>query len=681
MGTNSEPSWSSLEAVQQQLEELKAQIRRHDHLYYIQSRPTISDHEYDALFGELKDLEAQYPQLVTPDSPTQRVGAPPLEQFTKVRHDQPMLSLDSEVDGKGVFDFDKRLRKELGIDVIQYTVEPKFDGLSVELMYENGIFIRGSTRGDGTTGEDITTNLKTIRSLPLTLNGDHSHGIRVVVRGEVYLRLPDFQDLNRRLTEQGEEAFANPRNAAAGALRQLDSSITARRPLVITCYELVGVTKGIPMTHWESVSMLGEWGLPIPVYRQRCENIEEVLAFHKHMVEIRDQLPFEIDGIVIKVDRRDWQRAMGEKSRSPRWAVAFKFAPRKEITQVQQIVLSVGRTGALTPIALLTPVEVGGVTISRATLHNIDEVFRKDVRVGDTVKVERAGDVIPDIVERVPIEGETRAAPFSVPDHCPVCQSAVIQEGPIRFCTGQAVCPAQIKGSLEHFASKGALNIENLGKKTVGQLVDRGLVKDLSDMYTLTSEQIMSLEGFADRSTTLLLEAIEQSKQAPLERFLFGLGIRHVGIHVAKLLARHFGSLEKLMNADRSTLEEIHKIGPETAAGVESFFQEPHNQSVLSRMQDLGVSVGTIDLPKREGSSILEKKIFVFTGGLEHMSREEAKNKVEASGGRVTSSVSKRTDFVVVGKDPGSKLEEARKLGVEVLNEEQFADLLEKVGD
>ena len=676
MGTNSEPSSSSLAVVQQQLEELKAQIRRHDHLYYIQSRPTISDHEYDALFRQLKDLEAQYPQLVTPDSPTQRVGAPPLEQFIKVRHDQPMLSLDSEVESEGVIAFDKRVRKELGIDSVQYTVEPKFDGLSVELVYENRIFVRGSTRGDGTTGEDITTNLKTIRSLPLTLNGEHEPEVRVVVRGEVYLRLPDFQDLNRRLTEQGEETFANPRNAAAGALRQLDSSITARRPLVITCYDFVSFTQELPETHWDSVSRLGQWGLPIPIHRQRCESIQEAMAFHQKMVEIRDQLPFEIDGIVIKVDRRDWQQAMGEKSRSPRWALAFKFAPRKEITKVQQIVLSVGRTGALTPIALLTPVEVGGVTISRATLHNIDEVFRKDIRVGDTVKVERAGDVIPDIVERVPIEGETRTEPFSVPDHCPVCQSAVIQEGPIRYCTGQAVCPAQLKGSLEHFASKGALDIENLGKKTVGQLVDRRLVKDLSDMYTLTSEQIMSLEGFADRSTTLLLEAIERSKQAPLERFLFGLGIRHVGIHVAKLLARHFGSLERLMNADRSMLEEIHEIGPETAAGMESFFQEPRNQAVLRRMQDLGVKVGTTDLPKGEGSSILEKKIFVFTGGLEQMSREDAKKKVEALGGRVTSSVSKRTDFLVVGKEPGSKLEEAQRFGVEVLNEQQFADLL-----
>ncbi|MBP9636536.1 MAG: NAD-dependent DNA ligase LigA, partial [Nitrospira sp.] len=432
------------QTAEQRIADLRRQIRRHDHLYYTKDRPEISDAEYDRLFRELVDLETAHPDLVTGDSPTQRVGAPPLEELSKVSHEKPMLSLDSITDQDDVRAFDARMKRELETDQIVYTAEPKFDGLSVELVYDRGAFVRGATRGDGMVGEDVTINLRTIRALPLQLDPQPSLPAHLVVRGEVYMRLDEFQVLNRRMTERGEEAFANPRNAAAGSLRQLDSRITASRPLTLTCYDIMAISGTAPSTHWEELDALAAWGLPVPAQRQRCGSIEEVLSFQQAIDAMRDSLPFEIDGVVVKLDRRAWQDQLGSKSRSPRWAIAYKFAPRKEITVIQDIVVSVGRTGTLTPLALLKPVEVGGVTISRATLHNADEVARKDVRVGDTVKVERAGDVIPAIAERVPVPGETRQAPFVMPDHCPVCGSAVAREGAYYYCTGQTVCVAQL---------------------------------------------------------------------------------------------------------------------------------------------------------------------------------------------------------------------------------------------
>jgi len=664
--------------IQRNLEELRVTIRRHDHLYYVLNQPEISDSEYDRLFRRLQALEAQYPALITPDSPTQRVGAPPLEQFQKVPHEYPMLSLDSHLNIEDVKAFDQRVRRELDVEAVEYAVEPKFDGLSVELIYENGSFIRGSTRGDGLIGEDITINLRTIRSLPLKLQDMGAPSFILVVRGEVYMRLEDFHELNRRLTENNEEPFANPRNGAAGSLRQLDSSITADRPLALTCYDLRGAISQPATTHWESVSLLEQWGFPIPQHRRRCQTIEEVIAFHKAMAEQRDQLPFEIDGIVVKVNRQGWQAALGEKSRTPRWAIALKFPPRKEITKVHQIIVSVGRTGALTPIALLNPVEIGGVTVSRATLHNVEEVVRKDIRPGDTVKVERAGDVIPDIVERVPIEGEIRNEPFVFPSECPVCHSATLQEGPIMYCTGQTVCPAQLKGLLELFTSKGALNIDGLGRKTVAHFVDQGLVKDLSELYMLTKDKLLMLAGFGEKSATQLLEAIEKSKQAPLPRFLFGLGIRHVGAHIAQVLARHVGSLEALMTLGKEDLKEIHEIGLEIASSVESFFQEPRNLDVLKRMEEFGVQVGTVQRSSDRPIQPLAGKIFVLTGTLESLSRREAKQKIESLGGRVTSTVSKQTDYVVAGKEAGSKLDKAQQLEITVLDEARFRTMLEK---
>jgi DNA ligase (NAD+) len=665
-------------SVQERLARLKDQIRHHDYLYYVKDSPEISDNEYDRLFRELVELERTHPELVTADSPTHRVGASPLDELGKVQHERPMLSLDSLVDPADVLAFDQRMKRELETDQVEYTVEPKFDGLSVELVYDQGSFVRGSTRGDGTTGEDVTINLRTIRSLPLQLQSSTHPPTHLVVRGEVYMRLADFHALNRRMTERGDDAFANPRNAAAGSLRQLDSHITADRPLVVTCYEAMVMDSPAPSSHWDELDALALWGLPVPSLRRRCETIDAVMAFHHETEQQRDNLPYEIDGVVVKVNRRDWQEQLGAKSRSPRWAIAYKFAPRKEITVVQDIVVSVGRTGTLTPLALLRPVEVGGVTISRATLHNADEVARKDIRVGDTVKVERAGDVIPAIAERVPVPGETRSEPFAMPNLCPVCGSAVARDGAYFYCTGQAACPAQLKGAIEHFASKSALNIEGLGKKTVAQLVDQGLVQDLADLYRLSREQLLRLEGFAERSSTLLLDAISRSKTVSLDRFLMGLGIRQVGQHIAKVLTREFSSLDAIMLADQGRFQAIKEIGPEISASLVSYFQESSNRRVISRLQELGLSITDTAAVRRGAPLPFAGRSFVFTGGLAGLSRDEAKSLVEQLGATVASGVSKKTAYVVAGTDPGSKLDQARKLGVTILSEEEFLQLVKK---
>lgn len=657
---------------------LKDEIRRHDYLYYVKDRPEISDSQYDRLFRELIGLEQAHPELVTPDSPTQRVGAPPLESLIKVPHEQPMLSLDSILDQEEVQAFDQRMKRELETLSVEYSAEPKFDGLSVELVYDQGRFTRGTTRGDGTTGEDVTVNLRTIRSLPLQLQAQSGFPDHLVVRGEVYMRLDDFQALNRRITERGDDAFANPRNAASGSLRQLDSTITGTRPLVVTCYEIMALSTPAPATHWEELEQLARWGIPVPTLRRLCASIDDVMAFHRETESIRDQLLYEIDGIVVKVNRRDWQHRLGMKSRSPRWAIAYKFTPRKEITVVQDIVVSVGRTGTLTPVALLKPVEVGGVTISRATLHNADEVARKDIRIGDTVKVERAGDVIPAIAERVPIPGERRTAPFLMPDHCPICESNVGREGAYFYCTGQLVCGAQLKGAIEHFASKHALNIEGLGKKTVAQLVEEGLVRSLPDLYRLTVADLVRLEGFADRSATALVESIAGSRAVPLDRLLMGLGIRQVGQHIAKVLAREFTSLEEIMAADRERLLQIREIGPEISDSLVAYWSELRNRDAIVQLQTLGLQIAPGMARGDRMEAPLAGKTFVFTGGLDHFTRDEAQRAVETAGARVASSVSKKTSYVVAGRDPGSKLDQARMLAVPILTEQEFAALMRK---
>ncbi|MEX5214123.1 MAG: NAD-dependent DNA ligase LigA [Nitrospiraceae bacterium] len=667
--------------IRNRIESLRNEIRHHDYLYYVKDRPVVSDTEYDRLFRALQELEAMYPELVTADSPTQRVGGHPQPELQKVAHERPMLSLDSITSVEEVYAFDKRVKRELDLDRVDYTAEPKFDGLSIELVYQEGRLVRGATRGDGTIGEDVTVNLRTLRSVPLQLRSEAEPPTHLAVRGEVYMRLDDFQALNRRMTERGEEGFANPRNAAAGSLRQLDSRKTAERPLVLTCYEIMVQSGGPSPTHWDELDALAEWGLPIPFQRRRCPTIEEVVAFHRELEADRDTLPFEIDGMVVKLDRRVWQDTLGAKSRSPRWAIAFKFPARKEITVVQDIVVSVGRTGTLTPLALLKPVEVGGVTISRATLHNADEVARKDIRVGDQVKVERAGDVIPAIAERVPVSGEERSEPFQMPQDCPVCGSSVAREGAYYYCTGQAVCEAQLKGSIQHFAAKGAVDIDGMGEKTVAQLIDKGLVHDIADLFRLTKDQLLTLDGFADRSASLLLDAIERRRTIPLDRFLMGLGIRQVGQHIARVLADHFGNLEDLMVASPEQLLEIHEVGPEISRSVALFFQEERNQAVIRRLEESGVR---IEAKSRKGSALaadlpFAEKTVVFTGGLERWSREAAKRRVEELGGRVGSSVSKKTDYVVAGREAGSKLAEARRLGVRILTEEEFEEMAGKV--
>ena len=666
------------EEARTKIEALRETIRHHDYLYYVKGCPEISDLNYDNLFRELENLESTYPELVVKESPTQRVGEVLSGQFKKVQHDLPLLSLDSIVRVEDALMFDSRVRRELGIDSLEYVVEPKFDGLSVELVYENGIFIRGATRGDGVWGEDITNNLRTIRALPLFLRSNPLLPKRIVVRAEVYLGLPEFQELNRQLTELGEDAFANPRNAASGSLRQLDPRITATRPLTMTCYEVMVASNLQIVSHWEAVHFLEEWGLPIPGIRRRCDSIEAIVAFHQEMASQRDSLSYEIDGVVVKVNARKYQALLGEKSRSPRWAFAFKFAPRREITKIQDIVVSVGRTGALTPIALLDPVEVGGVTISRATLHNSEEVLRKDVRIGDHVRVERAGDVIPDIVERVPVEGEVRRERFTIPTECPICGSHVIQEGPISFCSGSTVCAAQLKGAVEHFASKGALNIEGLGKKTVSQLVAKGFIADLSDVFTLEVADISTLDGFAEKSALQLIEAIDRSKVVSFDKWLFGLGIRHVGRHVAKVLAHHFGSLENLFQANSETLLSLPGVGEEIATSILQFFGESKNLSVIQRMLTKGVQIQPRLDPSTSSPSIFSGKIFVLTGSLERLSREEAKARIESKGGRVTGSVSKKTTYLIAGEEPGSKMVDANRLHIPILNEAQFIDLLEE---
>ena len=666
-------------SIQQKLETLRHEIRRHDVMYYVHSRPEISDTEYDKLYKDLQKLEQQFPELITSDSPTQRVGGSPLSQFQKVQHEFPLLSLDSEMTGDSVLAFDERVRRELGEAEVSYSAEPKFDGLSVELTYEEGVFVRGATRGDGAIGEDVTHNLRTIHSLPLRLQDGSKFPSHLVVRGEVFIRLSDFHQLNQRLTERGEDSFANPRNAASGALRQLDPQLTAKRPLTLISYDLLS-DMGKPATHFEAVTCLQAWGLPTPPFRWDCPTITEAMDFHREMGETRDALPFEIDGIVIKVNRFDWQRRLGEKSRSPRWAIAYKFPARKELTKVRAIAVSVGRTGALTPIAMLDPVDIGGVTVSRASLHNVEEVARKDVRVGDTVKVERAGDVIPDIVERVEVSGEVRSTPFVPPAHCPVCESHTLQDGPVLYCTGQTVCSAQLKGSLEHYVSKGAMNIDGLGKKTIAQFVEKGIVKDLADLYRLKKEQLLELEGFGNKSATQLIEGLEKSKQAPLSRFLIGLGIRHVGSHMAKVLASQYGSLPMIQQASKEELQGIHEIGPEIAVSVENFFQEDRNLQVIQRMQALGVHVEELEVVADSSRKPFSGKCFVLTGTLESMTRDEAKQRIELLGGRVMSSVSKKADYVVAGTNPGSKLEKAQSLNVKVLDESGFKSLLSENG-
>ena len=662
--------------ARRRIEELRETIRRNDWLYYVKDAPEISDAEYDRLFHELQDLERAFPDLRTPDSPTQRVGGQPSEKFPTVEHAARMLSLDSDASEEAARRFDERLRKAVGADRVSYVVEPKFDGLSVELVYEDGDLARASTRGDGARGEGITANVRTIRSVPLRLR-DETRPVpsTLSIRGEVLMRMEGFDALNERLLEEGKEPFANPRNASAGSLRQLDPSITASRPLEAYAYDILASSGADVRTQRETLDALRDWGFRVSELSGHVETIDEAQALHEEFLAKRDDLPFEIDGIVLKLDDLAARDEVGATSRHPRWAFAWKFPPRAEVTRILSIVPSVGRTGVVTPVALMRPVEIGGVTVSRASLHNREEVARKDVREGDLVRVQRAGDVIPQVVERIEEEDRERGAEFRMPETCPSCGTELEERGPFTVCPNSFGCPAQLVGRIQHFGSRQALDIEGLGEETAKLLVERGLVGVVPDLFDLRPEQLTPLEGFAETSASNLVNAIDAARSTELSRFLHGLGIPEVGVAVARDLAAHFGSMEALREAGEETLQEVPGVGPVMAGRIVEFFAEPHNAENLDRLM---AEMRELRAPARPAAGgALDGKTFVFTGGLAAMSRDEGKRRVEALGARATGSVSKKTDYVVAGEDPGSKLEKAKELGVTVLDEAAFLELLE----
>ena len=670
---------------------MRLQLQRHAHLYYVLDAPQIPDAEYDRLFTELQALEAAFPALRTPDSPTQRVIGQVLDGFVPVHHAVPMLSIRTETDHgeSGAYVFDQRIRKELGLEPdeppVQYQAELKFDGLAVTLRYVDGVLVQAATRGDGETGEEVTQNIRTIGQIPLRLHAARPPSV-LEIRGEVYMRRDDFEALNeqqRQKIAQGqknEKIFVNPRNAAAGALRQLDPGIAKQRPLSFFAYG-TGETRNWPDqpdTQSGMLDALQVFGLPVSEHRAVTEGAEELVGFHRKIAALRESLPFDIDGVVYKVNRLDWQQQLGFASREPRWAVAHKFPAQEEMTVVQAIDIQVGRTGKLTPVAKLAPVFVGGVTVTNATLHNEDEVRRKDVRAGDVVVVRRAGDVIPEVVSVVMDRRPPGTQPFTMPTACPVCGSDVERlDGEVDTrCTAGLFCAAQRKQAILHYAQRRALDIENLGEKLVDQLVDQGLVSTLPDLYRLTLAQLSALERMAEKSARNLLDGLEKSKSTTLARFIFGLGIRHVGETTAKELARHFGTLDALIGADEVALTQVSDVGPVVAQSLQHFFGEPHNREVVAQLRIAGVH-----WPEHKGTPLrstthLSGKIFVLTGTLPNLTREKAAALLEAVGAKVAGSVSRKTDYVVAGADAGNKLDKARELGVPVLDEAGILALL-----
>jgi len=651
---------------------LRETLERHNRLYYVEDAPEITDAEYDKLFGELQALEAEHPELRTPDSPTQRVGGTPLPQFSEVQHGTPMLSIGNAFEEEEVRAFDKRIRQALGVAEVEYAAEPKFDGLAVSLVYRDGIFAQGATRGDGSTGEDVTPNLRTVGSIPLKISRKEN----LEVRGEVLMYRSDFDKLNERQRAAEQKEYVNPRNAAAGAIRQLDSRITASRRLRFFAYALV--SESASGTHSEALDRLAQLGFPVCKERDTVGGVDGLLGYYARIGKMRERLPYAIDGVVYKVNRLDWQQQLGFVSRAPRFALAHKYPAEEQTTEVLGIEVQVGRTGTLTPVARLKPVFVGGVTVTNATLHNESELRRKDVRIGDTVVVRRAGDVIPEIVSVRPEARPPHATVFEFPSKCPVCGSAVVKnedEAAYR-CSGGLYCAAQRKQALLHFASRRAMNIEGLGERLVDQLVDRDVIRTPADLYKLTQEQFADLERMGDKSAANLVAELERSRKTTLERLIYALGIRNVGESTARDLARHFGDLEPLARASEEELLQVLDIGPVVARSIRQFFDEPHNRQVMEHLVRAGVHwPRSAPAPRTSGPS----KTFVLTGTLAGMTRDDARAAIEAKGHKVVGSVSKKTDFVVAGEDAGAKLDKARALGVRVLDERQFNELLQNL--
>ena len=677
MSTDQNQSQKS-EKARQEHNELSRLLHHHNYLYHSLDRPEITDAEYDRLMQRLLRLEEQYPELVTADSPSQRVGGKPLDSFSPAPHATPMLSLENAFNDEDLRDFDARLKRFLATDEdLEYICEPKLDGVAVSLSYRDGQLHRGATRGDGSTGEDITQNVRTIGAVPLQLQKDYPTSLEV--RGEVYMELEAFRKLNRQRQEEGEMTFANPRNLTAGSLRQLDARLTASRPLTISCYGVGELSGNTPETHFQLLEKLRSWGLKVLLDTIRvAADIDGVISRYRELLEQRDSLPFEIDGMVVKVNSLALQQELGEKSRTPRWAIACKFPARQEETVLESVRLQVGRTGAITPVANLRPVNVGGVTVSSASLHNWDEIARLGIMVGDRVVVERAGDVIPDIVRVLKEQRSGDEQPIPEPQQCPICGSPVLREADevVPRCQGLD-CPARLKESLKHYCSRGAMDIEGLGDRLIDQLLRLELVKSIADLYRLTRDDLFRFDRMGEKLADNLLQAIDASRQRPLENFIYALGIRHVGKHLAKLLSRRFGNLDALVAADRDALLEIHEIGPQVSDSVVGFFSDGNNRKLLQELKDLGVNPQS---SQTAVGALFQGKTFVFTGALERFTRKEGETLVEAQGGRASGSVSKKTDYVVAGPGAGSKLAKAEQLGISILNEDEFLELLEKEG-
>ncbi|MDX5439477.1 MAG: NAD-dependent DNA ligase LigA [Alteromonadaceae bacterium] len=668
--------------IQQRVEQLRAALDDHNYYYYVLDDPRIPDAEYDRLFRELQTLEADYPELATDNSPTRRVGSAAETSFEEITHRLPMLSLDNAFSDDELRDFDRRVRDRLATeDPVEYVCEPKLDGLAVSLHYEQGVLTRAATRGDGYTGEDITANIRTIPSVPLTLRGDDYPDL-VEVRGEVYMPKAGFEQLNRRLAEQGEKPFVNPRNAAAGSLRQKKSTVTAKRPLELCAYSMAVTDESLlPETHWESLQRVRGWGFRINPEMRKAKGVEACLEAYQELMAKRDTLPYEIDGIVFKVNRLDLQQQLGFVSRAPRWAIAHKFPAQEELTVIEDVEFQVGRTGAVTPVARLKPVFVGGVTVSNATLHNMDEIRRLDVHIGDTVFIRRAGDVIPQVVKVVPEKRPKGAAEVVLPSQCPVCDSDIVQiEGEaVARCSGGLYCPAQRKEAIRHYASRKAMDIEGLGDRLIEVLVDEGMVNTVADLYRLTKFQLSSLDRMGDKSAGNLVAAIDRARNPVLWRFLYALGIREVGEATAKSLASHFGTLEAISAADDEALQAVPDVGPIVAGHIRSFFDQPHNQETLQALRDAGVSWQEEQGFPAEAKP-LAGETWVLTGTLSQMTRDQAKEKLEKLGAKVAGSVSKKTACVVAGEAAGSKLAKAEQLGVPVLDEDGLLALLKEHG-